>query len=542
MSDTSENAREDISETEAPKAPKPEGGAAHASGVLPIADDHTLPPLTPEQDAHRKKSRNAALLSVATFLAAIFGLDGAFRASQVAKRLQAENLYITKANAFSDSREGADVAVTGDSRILHGFNPKAAEAVVKAERGETIHAYNAGLSGAPPMAQLAWVRRLLTHPHKPRVVVMSISPYMFSSKIAAAMARESLTTMYRLRDVPSLVMARAPAEDVFTALNAGLFESARLRPRMLDVLLKHSGTREAVGTGEQGFLQNGEVDPNTQAIRGRDRAIGYRTEMWRPATFGNEHQGYFVEALRELRAAGVPTIVLNSPSASQLELAYGPNSIYDEHIAWVRAQADRFGATFADVRNNPAVHDEDFNDGDHLGGDGAARFTAWLTHERIVPAMGGAKPDRPAACKVVFALDEPGAPGWTQTGEGVGDPIAQQGRRGQSPVLGSRGTGFLSTFGANGDAATATITSPDFVLDGSEVRVRVAGGAGQGLEVALVIDGQVRASARGANDETLRDVVWPTAADRGKKATIRVRDDAKGGWGHLVVDDVAVCP
>lgn len=536
------SAQPDISETAAPKAPRPEGGHAHASGVLPVADDHTLPPLTPEQDAARRRARNAALVSVAAFLGALFGLDQAFRASQVAHRLAAENLYIAKSSAFSESKEGADVAITGDSRILHGFNPHVVENAVRVERGETIHAYNAGLSGAPPMAQLAWVRRLLSHPKRPRVVLMSISPYMFSSKIFAPTARESLTTMYRLSDVPSVVLARAPAEDVFTVLNVGLFEAVRLRPRMLDVLLKHSGTRDPAGVGDQGFMQNGEVDPHTQAVRGHERAIGYRNEMWRPATFGNEQQGYFVEALRELRAAGVRAIVLNSPSASQLELAYGPNSIYDEHVAWVRAQTERYGATFADVRTNPAVRDEDYNDGDHLGGEGAARFSAWLAHEQIIPALGGPKPDRPAGCKVVFALDEPGAPGWARVGDALGDPIAQQGRRGQSPVLGYRGPAFLSTYGLGGDAATGTLTSPEFVLDGAEVRVRVGGGAAQALEVALVVDGQVRASARGANDESMRDVVWPVGDARGKPARLRVRDEVKGGWGHLTVDDVALCP
>src|SRR5687768_14312463 len=78
-----------------------------------------------------------------------------FRASGWERRFARASLYNAKAFEF----QGADVLFTGDSRILHGFDSGLAQADLERARGERLRVYNAGLSGAPPMAQLALVRR-----------------------------------------------------------------------------------------------------------------------------------------------------------------------------------------------------------------------------------------------------------------------------------------------------------------------------------------------------------------------------------------------
>src|SRR4030095_3740106 len=109
-----------------------------------------------------------------------------------------------------DRSAGRDIAITGDSRILHGIDADVVEQVVEQVGGQRLSVLNAGLSAASPMNQLAWVRRFVTQPKKPRVVVLQIAPYMFSSATDQRMAREGLHTMYRVRDVPALIRAGVP--------------------------------------------------------------------------------------------------------------------------------------------------------------------------------------------------------------------------------------------------------------------------------------------------------------------------------------------
>jgi len=498
-------------------------------------------------DSSVKPPRYPAVVSLVGMAAILVGLDLSFRASAVAGRLRRERIYLVKPAAFDASPQAADILVVGDSRVGADVDPAVVERDVLVELGRRVVAYNAGLPGAPPMAHLAWVRRALSRAPHPAVVVLSISPYMFSSRIARVASRESLTTMYRVVDLPAMARAGAPAEDMASVLFANAFEAVRQRPRLLELALDFGGYHEPVSPGVQGYEPNAEVDAATQEARAHGRAIGYRVEMWRPeAHFGSEQVGYFVESLRELQASGVRTVVMNSLSASQLELAYGPRSIYAEHVAFVRATAARFGATYFDAKASPAVRDEDFHDGDHLAGNGAERFTAWLTHEAIVGELGAPPADRDAACRTVFDFEAPGLPGWIITGDVAEEPTSAQGRRGQHAVYGYRGHAFFNSWGALADRSESDAMSPPFVLDGATVRVRVGGGARgsdtEDLGVALVVDGREVATAAGGDTETMRDVVWDTAALRGRTAAIHIRDHATGGWGHITVDDIAVCP
>jgi hypothetical protein len=526
------------------RAPTTAADATAAPSSSPSLVSVSGPGEAPDSEAQRLRARRHAWVSLLVFFATLFAFDQGFRVSRVSRRIAAESLYISKPRAFSETPTGADVVVVGDSRVLHGIDPRAIETVVEHELGERIVAWNAGLSGAPPMAHLAWVRRMLTHAHRPRLVVLSISPYMFSSRIAYAPSRESLTTIYRLEDLPTLWRAGAPLEDLATVLNASIFESVRHRPRVLELMLRFSGLRAPAALGEKGWLSNGDVDPAVQDSRARGRGMGYRTEMRRPeARFGNEQVGYFLETLRALREAGVRTLVLNSPSASQIDLAYGPESIYDEHIRFVRETAARFGAGYADVKDSPAITDADYTDGDHLSGGGASRFSAWLAHEHLVPALGTRQEGRPAGCRTVHDFEDPAMPGWRRSGQAFSSPVVVQGRRRQQPIYGITGQHCITSYvgSASGDSATGTAVSPPFTLE-REVRVRVAGGSGTDLSVALVVDGREVAVARGQNDEILRDVVWDTAALQGQTAELRITDNATGPWGHLDVDDLAVCP
>jgi hypothetical protein len=516
------------------RQPSPSPGPTEPEpGVHPVRPD------VPE--AERSGHRRGAWVALLVLVVGVVGLEARFRGSRLADALAAESPYIHKARAYALS-EGSDIAITGDSRILHGFYPLVVADVVEEERGERPRVYNAGLSGAPPMAQLAWVRRLLTHPgRRPKVVVLGISPYMFSSRIARVQSRESLTTMWRLEDLGAAVRAGAGLEELSTLIVTNLFESVRLRPRVVDVVLKGSKPGVPAELGEDGYVRMWGVDPATQASRAHHRGLAYRGEMWKPgARLGNEQMGYFLEALRELRDAGVSTFVINTPSASQVDTAYGPESIYDEHVAWVKEQAAKYGATYVDLKRVPGIADVDFSDGDHLSVQGAVRFSEHLAREYILPALGGSTFPG-AECRSVFTFDAAELTEWTLQGEAMqvqtGPTPAQQ------PITGQRGSSLLNSFTAQGDASVGEALSPPFVLEGAQMRLRVGGGGeGKNVGVELLVEGQVQAQTRGRDTEHLGLVAWDVSAMRGRSARLRIRDAESGPWGHILVDDVKLCP
>lgn len=483
----------------------------------------------------------AAWAAVATFVLLLALAEVSFRVSGLGRSLRAENLYIAKPDVFA-AAPNADLVVIGDSRILHGFQPKTAEQVVQAERGEVIRAWNAGLSGAPPMAHLAWVRRVLSQATKPRLVVLSISPYMFGSKIAHNVARESLTTIWRFQDIPSLLRAGGSVDDAMTVLNDALFDTFRFRPRLIEILQKGGAAGPRADVGVQGWLDGGWVDAATQAARARGRGDGYHQEIHKPeATLTNEHRGYFEEALRELQAAGVRTVVINSPSASQVVKRYTPDTLYAEHIAYVQSQVRRFGATWVDAMQAPVVTDSDFTDGDHLSGTGADRWTAWLTHTHLVPALGGPKLDA-AECPLWQDFEVELPESWTTTG--LLDLVVPGARQHQRAIAGLVHDHALTTYGplGQGDKQVGSVTSPALPSTRSKLHLRVAGGAGDGVAVELLAGGQVVQSARGQGDENLRPAVWDLLPYVGKTLQVRIRDDATGDWGHINVDAMRVCP
>lgn len=483
-------------------------------------------------------------MSVATFAAALAGL--AWWQSLVAptRPLQEESWYITRPRIYSADPRGADILGIGDSRMGCAFNPSVVEKVVRDELGQSVRVWNGSLPGGGPIAHLAWVQRALAHPHPPRMVILSISPYMFSSRVTRAPQREALPTVYRVQDVPALIRAGAPAEDVLTAVTADLVPSYRVRPRLVELFTRFNGVQPPASRGEQGFEDHPSVPLDMQQSRAAGRVQGYRPELLRAtARFGNASQGYFIECLRALRARGVTTLVLDSISASQMDAVMGADSIYPEHIAWVRAQAAAYGATFVDAHRPPSTSDEDFTDVDHVGTPGSVRFTNWLAHTAIVPALGRVPEDRPAGCAPVADFEDRALPGWERAGMAGERPVVAGPTRTQTVITGYRGTWFVNTYHPTfSDAATGDMTSPPFPLSQDVLRVRVGGGAGADTGVEVIVDGAVVATAHGANSESLRDVALDLRPWRGRAARVRVFDRASGAWGHTLADDVALCP
>ncbi|RYU12876.1 glycoside hydrolase family 32 protein [Nocardioides iriomotensis] len=150
--------------------------------------------------------------------------------------------------------------------------------------------------------------------------------------------------------------------------------------------------------------------------------------------------------------------------------------------------------------------------------------------------MGGGHNPAPAELVNDFEGSDWG-PGWSGTGSFAGQgPTA-------SSLPNQSGAQVLDTFVNGGDSSTGSVWSPEFTITRDQVDLLVAGGNHRWGEPAttsvnLLVDGEVRRTATGRNDDVLRRVTWDVHQLVGKRARIEVVDDNTGGWGHLMVDRV----
>lgn len=128
---------------------------------------------------------------------------------------------------------------------------------------------------------------------------------------------------------------------------------------------------------------------------------------------------------------------------------------------------------------------------------------------------------------------------WQETGSAFGrGPVA-----GHVPGLNGRFTGFLgSSFAASvsgGEAATGSLTSPEFKITNSYIHFLIAGGSQPGkTAVQLLVDGKVVREATGQESMEFRLVSWDVNDLRDKSARLRAIDEQTGRWGFIAIDHV----
>ena len=132
---------------------------------------------------------------------------------------------------------------------------------------------------------------------------------------------------------------------------------------------------------------------------------------------------------------------------------------------------------------------------------------------------------------------------WKVTGEAFGPGPARGTMPGQMHVDGFKGKGLVNSF-FKGDGSTGTLTSPEFKIERKFIGFLIGGGKDpEKLSMNLLIDGKAVRNATGPNDkpggsEALAPEVWDVSEFAGKIAVIQIVDQAKGGWGHLNVDQI----
>ena len=135
---------------------------------------------------------------------------------------------------------------------------------------------------------------------------------------------------------------------------------------------------------------------------------------------------------------------------------------------------------------------------------------------------------------------------WTAEGQAFGNGPAKGTLPGQMPVSGFAGKGLVNSFNG-GDGATGTLTSPPFTIDRKHIAFLVGGGGWPGKTcMSLLVDGKVVRTATGPNvvpggSEELGPASWDVSDLIGRNAQSQIVDNATGCWGHINVDQIALC-
>ncbi|MCB2153795.1 GH32 C-terminal domain-containing protein [bacterium] len=138
----------------------------------------------------------------------------------------------------------------------------------------------------------------------------------------------------------------------------------------------------------------------------------------------------------------------------------------------------------------------------------------------------------------VFEDFEKGYGDWKTTGEAFGDAPARGALPTENPVTGYFDDHLANSF-HGGDDTKGTMTSREFTIEKPFVNFLIGGGAfANKTELQLLIDGEIVRSIPGPESESLRWRGWDVRDLIGKTACIRAIDDAEGGWGHILLDEI----
>lgn len=494
------------------------------------------------------------LISIICVLAAALTVaELGFRASRLRNGLAAEDTFTAMTRHFAAFRKNPSVVVIGDSRTAHSVDTAVIEKLVKRHARKAITAWNLGRGGVIGPSTLAFALRVLDRPRLPRLVILYVDPNGYVLETPPDLEHKTLSKVWRLEDLPSVVRAGASAEELFQICVCASLDTMRFRERALEVLLHGRPLREPEGAYRNGFRSIRHMDGERQRSETASRGRFYRETYDGPSSgfrLSDFKLGSLREAVRRLREAGIAVAIVNAPEATSLHsIGEGRGTIVPRYLRAMKAIADEANVPFFDHSTQPVVSDDNFADGEHMDHLGAARYSTWLTHEIVLPMAYGVRktfdrwdPPRPSAgCEVVFDFEEVALSGWESRGDAFAEILAG-GRRGmQKAVAGFQGLGLLSSWHRRrGPRATGEAWSPPFTIERKNLRLLVGGGA-KGVSVDLTVDGATVRSAAGGGGDTLAKRTWDVSELRGRQARLRVVDASEEVSGYVLLDQVEQC-
>jgi fructan beta-fructosidase len=132
---------------------------------------------------------------------------------------------------------------------------------------------------------------------------------------------------------------------------------------------------------------------------------------------------------------------------------------------------------------------------------------------------------------------------WKTEGEAFGKGPVSGTLKEQMEVSGYEGRRYVNSF-HGGDNSTGTLTSPTFKIEGDYINFLIGGGGFKGETcINLLVQGAAVRTATGPNteedgSEILDCQSWDVREFKDQNAQIQIVDKRKGGWGHILVDQI----
>lgn len=126
---------------------------------------------------------------------------------------------------------------------------------------------------------------------------------------------------------------------------------------------------------------------------------------------------------------------------------------------------------------------------------------------------------------------------WTVEGDAFGDApvLRSETEIQQKPEAGKY---IADSFGGD-DNLFGSLTSNGFMIERDYINFLIGGGTQKEMFIELLIEGEsvLKSHSLIASGE-LNRLTWDVKSYKGKSAVIRIVDNAGGGWGHIIVDDI----
>ncbi|MEO5915658.1 MAG: glycoside hydrolase family 32 protein [Luteolibacter sp.] len=128
---------------------------------------------------------------------------------------------------------------------------------------------------------------------------------------------------------------------------------------------------------------------------------------------------------------------------------------------------------------------------------------------------------------------------WKKTGEAFNPGPASDPELPKKLEIGNSDGKGVASSEIEGDGPVGTLTSPNFKISRPYISFRIGGGDYERSTcIDLVVDGRTVKSATGRNSDQLKPASWDVKNLLGKKAVIRITDEASGNWGHVNVERI----
>lgn len=129
---------------------------------------------------------------------------------------------------------------------------------------------------------------------------------------------------------------------------------------------------------------------------------------------------------------------------------------------------------------------------------------------------------------------------WSIEGDAFGSKPTQGAYPGQQEVKGFEGK-FLANSFNGGDNSRGTLVSSEFKIERDYINFLLGGGKNNDTSIELVIDEKsIYKSSPLEESETLQWMTWNVKKYKGQNGRIHIADNHRGGWGHILVDQITM--